>query len=145
MYHCFFILIFHVFVTAKKKGKSVFPHFLEQTDPRGLVDLSLTYFMRLPLFLNFDRSNPRGYSIKKFSQKFYKIHRKTSAPESLFFSKIAGPLLKKRLCHRCFPCEFCEFSKNTFSTEHLRATASPSKTSANPSMTNQMFSDVFRE
>ena len=25
------------------------------------------------------------------------------------------------------PCEFCEISKNTFSTEHLRATASESE------------------
>ena len=29
-------------------------------------------------------------------------------------------LVKKRLWHRCFFCEFCEISKNAFFTEHLR-------------------------
>ena len=33
-------------------------------------------------------------------------------------------LLKKRLWHRFFCCEFCELSKNIFFTEHLWATAS---------------------
>ena len=32
--------------------------------------------------------------------------------------------LKKRLWHRCFLVIFCEISKSTFFTEHLRATAS---------------------
>ena len=48
--------------------------------------------------------------------------------QSLSFNKVAGlrstTLLKKRLWHRCFPAEFCEISKNTFSTKHLRTTAS---------------------
>ena len=39
--------------------------------------------------------------------------------QGLFFNKNAGlrpaTLLKKKLCHRCFFCEFCEVSKNTFS------------------------------
>ena len=30
---------------------------------------------------------------------------------------------KKRLRHRCFPSEFCEFLKSTYIIEHLRATA----------------------
>ena len=46
----------------------------------------------------------------------------------LFFNKVAGltpaTLLKKRLWHRCFLVNFCEISKNTFFTKHLRATAS---------------------
>ena len=48
--------------------------------------------------------------------------------QSLFFNKVAGlrpaTLLKKRLWQRCFFREFCEISKNTFSTEHLQRTAS---------------------
>ena len=47
-------------------------------------------------------------------------------PEPLF-NKVAGlmpaTLLKRRLCHMCFP-EFCEISKNTLFTEDLWATAS---------------------
>ena len=46
--------------------------------------------------------------------------------QSLFFNKVARPatLLKKRLWRRCVPVNFCEISKNTFSAEHLRMTAS---------------------
>ena len=41
------------------------------------------------------------------------------------FKRLRPPtLLKKRLWHRCFSCEFCQISKNTFFTEHLWATAS---------------------
>ena len=29
-------------------------------------------------------------------------------------------LLKKEILAQVFPCEFCEISKNTFFTEHLR-------------------------
>ena len=38
--------------------------------------------------------------------------------QSFFFDKVAGlrsaTLLKKRLWHRFFSCDFCEISKNTF-------------------------------
>ena len=47
--------------------------------------------------------------------------------ESLFFNKVPGlrtkTLLEKRLWHRCFPVKFARFFKNTFFTEHLRASA----------------------
>ena len=47
---------------------------------------------------------------------------------SLFLNKVAGhrlaTLLKKRLWHRCFFCEFCQISKNIFFTEQLWTTAS---------------------
>ena len=33
-------------------------------------------------------------------------------------------LVKKGSLAQVFSCEFCEISKNTFSTEHLRTTAS---------------------
>ena len=35
--------------------------------------------------------------------------------------------IKKRLWQRCFSCEFCEISKNTFFTKHLWATTSKLK------------------
>ena len=41
-------------------------------------------------------------------------------PESLFF-------IKKETLTQVFSCEFCEISKNTFSTQHLQTTASAVK------------------
>ena len=41
------------------------------------------------------------------------MHRKTPVPESLFLIKLKAlrpaTLLKKRLCHRCFPVNFAKF------------------------------------
>ena len=44
--------------------------------------------------------------------------------QSLFFNKVARPAtwLKKRLWRGSVRVNFCEISKNTFSTEHLRMT-----------------------
>ena len=49
--------------------------------------------------------------------------------QSLFFNKVADLrsatlLKKKRTLTQVLSCEFCEISKNTFSAEHLRTTAS---------------------
>ena len=50
--------------------------------------------------------------------------------QSLFFNKVADlrpeacNFIKKETLAQVFSCEFCEISKNIFSTEHLRATAS---------------------
>ena len=38
--------------------------------------------------------------------------------QSLFFNKVAGLLLKKRLWHRCFPVNFPKFLRAPFLTEH---------------------------
>ena len=44
--------------------------------------------------------------------------------QSLLFNKVAGlrsvNLLKKRLCHRCFPVIFAKFLRTPLFTEHLR-------------------------
>ena len=53
------------------------------------------------------------FYVKRCSQKFHKIHRKT--PATLF---------KKRLWHRCFPVNFVKFLRAPFYTEHLWTTAS---------------------
>ena len=59
----------------------------------------------------------RGWSLKMYSQKFRKIHRKTPVcscrPEP-------ASLLKKSLWHRSFPVYFAEFPRTPFFTEHLR-------------------------
>ena len=47
--------------------------------------------------------------------------------QSPFFTKVASwgqTLLEKRLCHRCFPVNFCEISKKTFSYRTPPVTAS---------------------
>ena len=43
---------------------------------------------------------------------------------SLFFNKVAGNFIKKETLVQVFSCEFSKIFKNTFFTEHLRATAS---------------------
>ena len=51
----------------------------------------------------------QGCSVKNMFAKFTGKH----LCQSLFFNKVAGlkpaTLLKKRLCHRCFPVDFEEF------------------------------------
>ena len=47
--------------------------------------------------------------------------------QSLFFHKVASQacnFIKKEILVPVFSCEFCEIFKNTFFTEHLRASAS---------------------
>ena len=64
-----------------------------------------------------DKSSHQRCSVKKCSQKFHKIHRKTPVPGSLI-NKAAGlrpaTLLKKETLAQVFSCEFCEISKKTF-------------------------------
>ena len=48
-------------------------------------------------------------------------------PLEVFYKKSflkACNFIKKETLTQVFPCEFCEISKNTFFTEHLRATVS---------------------
>ena len=47
--------------------------------------------------------------------------------QRLFFDKVAGQaynFIKKETLTQVFSCEFCDISKNAFSTEHLWTTAS---------------------
>ena len=88
-----------------------------------------TFFYRILVSCCFCLSNidenfvySRGRHLRCSLKKFRKIHRKAPVSES-FFNKVAGLrpaiLLKKKLWH-IFSCEFCEISKNTLFTEHLR-------------------------
>ena len=67
----------------------------------------------------------RGF-LKKTSEKFCNIHKKTPVMECLF-NKVAGQracnFTRKRLQHRCFPMNI---SKNTYFEEHLQTAASSS-------------------
>ena len=59
---------------------------------------------------------------ERFSYKFCKIHNKMPVPGSLFYQ--AYDVIKKETRAQVFSREFGKVLKNTFFTEHLRATAS---------------------
>ena len=58
-----------------------------------------------------------------FLKTFFKSHKKTPTPESLFFNTVAGlkseTLLKAEAPAQLFSCEFCIMFKNTFFTETM--------------------------
>ena len=63
-------------------------------------------------------SSPEVFYKKAVLRNFAKLTGK-HLRQSLFFGKVAGlspaTLLKKRLWHSYFSCEYCEICKNTFS------------------------------
>ena len=62
--------------------------------------------------------------------------------QSLFFNKVAGwclNFIKKLTLAQVFSYEFCKTSKNSFFTEHLRATASVRKIQENPNGSGESF------
>ena len=59
---------------------------------------------------------PEVFCVKTCSKKFHKIQKKTPVPGVSF--------LTKETLAQVFSYEFCEISKNTFSTEHLWTAAS---------------------
>ena len=73
------------------------------------------------------RSSHRRCSVKKGVLRNFAKFTGKHLCQRLFFDKVAGlrpaTLLKKSLA-QVFSYEFCEISKNTFFTEHLRTTAS---------------------
>ena len=74
------------------------------------------------LFVRRKKQPPEVFYEKRCSYKFYKIHRKTPAPESE-----ACNFVKKETLAQVFLCQFCEISRNTFYTEHFCTTASEKK------------------
>ena len=79
------------------------------------------FLTRRPSFLKtVFRSSHRSCSVKKDA---FRNSRKLSGKhlcKSLFFNKV----IKKETLVQVFSCEFCGISKNTYFTEHLRATVS---------------------
>ena len=73
------------------------------------------------------RSSYRRCSVKKCVLRNFAKFTGKHLYQSVFLNKVAGvspaTLLKKTLA-QVFSCEFCEISKNTSFTEHLRTTAS---------------------
>ena len=62
-------------------------------------------------------ATPGGILLKKEFLKISQNSQEKNLCQSLFFNTVAGlrpaTLFKKRLWHRMFSCEFCEFLKNT--------------------------------
>ena len=71
------------------------------------------------------RHPPEVFYEKRCSQKFRKIHRKTTVRVS-FLMKLQAPcnFIKNETLAQVFSCGFCEISENTFFTERVRTTAS---------------------
>ena len=65
------------------------------------------------------RSSHRRCSVKKDVLRNFAKFTGKHLCQSLFFNKVAGKAIKKETLPQVFSCEFCEISKNTFSTEHL--------------------------
>ena len=74
------------------------------------------------------RSSHRRCSVKKDVLRNLAKFTGKHLCRSLFFNKVRKPqgcnFIKKEILAQVFSCEFIEISKNTFSTEHLRTTAS---------------------
>ena len=71
------------------------------------------------------RSSHRKCSLKKVVLRNFTKFTGKHLCQKLFFNIVAGlQLYWQRGSGTGVSCEFCEISKNTFSTEHLRTTAS---------------------
>ena len=78
-------------------------------------------WVKFPIY----RSSHRRCSVRKGVLRNFAKFTGKHLCQSLFFNKVA--VIKKEVLAQVFSCDFCEISKNTFFTEHLRATASAFK------------------
>ena len=105
--------------------------------PKGKLSFFHTYFVSSQsssslwnFFLNFSytyRSSHLEVFCKKVVLRNFAKFTKKHLCQSLFFNKIARlvcKIIKKKTLAEVFSCEFCEISKKTLFTEHLRANAS---------------------
>ena len=83
-----------------------------------------TYWLRKFLLWEHIEAATGGVLYKKsFHWNFAKLTGRHLC-QGLFFNTVACNFIKKEYLTQLFSCEFCEISKNTFFTEHLRTTAS---------------------
>ena len=66
----------------------------------------------------------RGVLCKKVFLEIWQNSQENTCARVSLLIKLACNFIKKETLAQVFSCEFCEISKNTFFTEHLRATAS---------------------
>ena len=110
-----------IFTTIIKNLPQSFPAFCE-----------LRFFCLFEFHCELSRADSKqlcsifgNHEQKPGAKKFAKFTGKHLC-KSLFFNKIAGltcNIIKKKTLAQVFSCEFCEFFKNTFFTEHFRTTA----------------------
>ena len=75
---------------------------------------------------NEQKQPPEVFCKKGILRNFAKLTGKNLC-QSLSFNNVAGEacnFIKKETLVQLFSCEFCDISKNTFFTEHLRKTDS---------------------
>ena len=88
-----------------------------------LMNLHLNFH----LWIRIIKSSHQWCSVKKGVHRNFAKFTGKHLCQSLLFNKVAGGscnFIKKETLTQVFSCEFCENSKNTFFTEHLRTTAS---------------------
>ena len=87
----------------------------------------LFLFLYSKMYWGSFRSSHQSCSMEKGVFKNFSKFTERHLCQSLFFNKVAGlrlaTLLKKTLCHRCFPVNFVKLSRTPFYTEILRTTA----------------------
>ena len=72
-----------------------------------------------------DKAATRGVLEKKVFLEISQNSQENTCARAFFLIKLQGcNFIKKETLTQVFSCEFCEISKNTFSTEHLQTTAS---------------------
>ena len=108
----------------REKMRSNFKHVIyfnmQQARASSLLYIQQKYIQKQP---------PELFHEKGVLGSFIKFTGKHLC-QSLFFTKVAGLMpdacsfIKKETLAQVFSCEFCEISRNTFFTEHLRTTAS---------------------
>ena len=98
---------------------------------KSTVSFGQIYLQKQPPEFICRSSHQRCSIVKDVLGNFTKFTGKHLC-KSLFFDKVVGlwgetcNFIKKETLAQVFSCEFCEISKNTFFTEHLRMTASAS-------------------
>ena len=122
-----FICSWIVILTNNKSYSNVVKP-LQVSDFHKLIPTATkTNFVKSKPKIRYYRSSNQRCSVRKGALRNFTKFTGKHLCQNLFFNKNAGlrpaTLLKKRIWHRYFTCEFCEISENTFFTEHLRETA----------------------
>ena len=94
---------------------------ISSEEDREKQSLSFTYHINFRHW--YIRSSHQGCSVKKIFLKILQNSREKHLCQRLFFNKVAGlrppTILRKNLCHRCFPVNFAKFLRTALFKEHL--------------------------
>ena len=110
----FFIKDFFIFCAV---------HLFAKNDKK-LHHRCLTGFQIQFFCVTLQKQSPRCFLQKRYSQKYRKVHRKTSVPESILIKLKTCNFIKIETMAQVFSCEFCEIYGKTFSYRTPPVTAS---------------------